>query len=330
VQWLGAVQSQDYTGAKWAVAQRMSPTSESTLEQAFADGTLLRTHVLRPTWHFVAPADIRWMLALTAPHVHAINASYYRKNELDEAVFTRCQTLITKALEGGKQLMRSELAEVLAQNGIDTSDLRLTLIVMHAELEGLICSGAKRGKQFTYALLEERAPAAKALTRDEALAELTQRYFRSHGPATQKDYMTWSGLPAASAKTGIEMLKGLLVAEKVGKQTYWYVPTTIPAKADTTTAHLLPNFDEYIGSKTYYEAIFDERQQPWGAAEIRGFPHALVMNGYIVGLWRRVIGKNQTTVELGPTPPLTESEREALATAAQRYSAFLEMPVVIA
>lgn len=159
VAWMGAVQSQDYVGAKWAVGQRMQGATDATLDRAFADGTILRTHIMRPTWHFVAPADIRWLLALTAPRVNATNAYYYRKFGLDDAILARSNAVLTSTLRGGAQRTRTELASVLQEAGIATDDLRLGLIIMHAELDAVICSGARRGKQFTYALLDEAGAA---------------------------------------------------------------------------------------------------------------------------------------------------------------------------
>jgi Winged helix DNA-binding domain len=179
VGWLGAVQSQDYAGAKWAVAQRTHSLTDAALDQAFAEGSILRTHVLRPTWHFVTPADIRWMLALSAPRVHQLNSSMYRKCELDDATFARSNAALANALQGRKQLTRSELATALAHVGIHADGFRLSYLMMYAELEGLICSGGRRGKQFTYALLEERVPQAQHLDNDQALAELVTRYFCS-------------------------------------------------------------------------------------------------------------------------------------------------------
>jgi hypothetical protein len=190
VGWLGAVQAQDYAAAKWAVGQRVQEATDVAIDRAFADGAILRTHVMRPTWHFVTPADIRWMLQLTAPRVNALNASYYRQRALDDDIFKRSNAILAKALQGGKQLTRTELASVLQQAGIATGDLlRLTYLMIRAELDGVLCSGARRGKQFTYALLDEQAPQAKSLERDEALAELTRRYFTSHGPATLQDFV---------------------------------------------------------------------------------------------------------------------------------------------
>src|SRR5216684_6032669 len=223
VQWLGAVQAQDYAAAKWAVGLRSAGVTSDAIERAFADGAILRTHLMRPTWHFVSPADIRWILALTAPRVNAVNAYYYRKLALDDAVFMHSNAMLAKALQGGKQLTRPELTSVLQQVGIATDDLqRFTYIMMRAELDGIVCSGARRGKQFTYALLDERAPQARTLDRDEALAELTRRYFTSHGPATLQDFVWWSGLAAIDAKAGIEMVKLQLVHEVVDGQAYWF------------------------------------------------------------------------------------------------------------
>src|SRR5215212_3622871 len=226
VEWLGAVQSQDYAGGKWAVGQRMQAASDAALDKAFNEGKILRTHALRPTWHFVTPADIRWLLALTAPRVHALNAPYYRKLELDHNLFQRSTTALTQALQGGNQLTRDEVRSVLAQAGIATAgELRMSYILMRAELDGVICSGARRGKQFTYALLSERAPQARQLEREHALAELASRFFLSRGPATVHDFARWSGLTVADAKAGLEAIKSQLLLEQIDGQSYWRSPS---------------------------------------------------------------------------------------------------------
>ncbi|MCL4296624.1 MAG: winged helix DNA-binding domain-containing protein [Anaerolineae bacterium] len=329
VSWLGAVQAQEYPWAKWALGQRTAGLTDAAVEQAFAEGTLLRTHAMRPTWHFVTPADIRWLLALTAPRVNAAVASYYRKLELDEATFARSNTVLAKALQGGQQLTRSELAAILQQAGIATADLlRFSLIMLRAELDAVVCSGALRGKQHTYALLAERAPQARTLERDEALAELVRRYFTSHGPATVADFGWWSGLTMADARAGLEMAKPHLVQEVSDGQTYWLPSSSLPANTTSPTVHLLPAFDEYTVAYKDRRAILDPAYPPQAKIDILN--PAIAVNGKIVGTWKRTIKKDTVVLTLSPFTALTEAEDQAIAGAAQQYSAFLELPVVLA
>jgi hypothetical protein len=247
VKWMGAVQAQDYYGAKWALGQRIQAATDDDIEKAFAVGEILRTHVMRPTWHFVAPADIRWLLKLTAPRVNAASAYSFRKLELDDAVFRRSNKALASALQGGKHLTREALRTVLKRARIAGDDLlRFNHMLIRAELDGLICSGPRHGKQFTYALLDERVPQAKALSRDEALAELTQRYFASHGPATSSDFMWWSGLSAIDVKRGLEMARSHLVEEVIGGKIYWRPASTRGVTRAAGAAYLLPTFDEYL------------------------------------------------------------------------------------
>ena len=187
VSWLGAMQSQDYPGAKWAIGLRAAVTDED-VERAVDEGAIVRTHILRQTWHFVARDDIRWMLALSGPRVNAISAHYYRKMELDERTFTRSRTVFERALRDGRSLTRPELGAALRREGITASGTRLAFLTMRAELDAVICNGPRRGKQFTYALLEERVPHAPSIDRETALATLARRYFTSHGPATLEDF----------------------------------------------------------------------------------------------------------------------------------------------
>jgi len=198
VEGLLAVQSQDYLGAKWALAQRTVGGDDAAVQKAFQEGRFLRTHVLRPTWHFVAPRDIRWLLALTAPRVHALNAYYYRKHGLDAASVKRSNARIVKALSSGTHLTREELGQVLAVGKTALSGERLAYFIMRAELDALICSGAMRGKRHTYALLEERVAPAETLARDEALARIARWYVIGHGPAQARDLAWWSGLSVAT------------------------------------------------------------------------------------------------------------------------------------
>lgn len=326
MRWLDAVQSQDYAGAKWALAQRMIHATDAGLEQAFNAGEIVRTHVMRPTWHFVHPSDIRWLLALTAPRVHVLNGTMYRKLELDATVLTESAKVLTKALAGGNQLDRDELGAALAQAGIVASGQRLAYIVLWAELEALVCSGPRRGKQFTYMLLEERVPPAKPVPRDEALAELVRRYFTSHGPATLHDFAWWSGLTLADAKAGVASLGAALLQEMIDGQTYWFVPRGSWAREISPAAHLLPNYDEYISYKNR-NAVFDSQYAARLDNQTGGLPHFLVIDGRIVGAWRRTFARRTVMIECRPFTSLTPTGTAAYQADARRFGDFLSLPV---
>jgi hypothetical protein len=294
---------------------------DDALEQAFNEGRILRTHVMRPTWHFVTPADIRWILELTAPRVQALMAPYYRQYGLDEATLMRSNDVIAKALQGSRYLTRAELGTTLAEEGISTNAMRLGFIMGHAELNASVCSGPRRGKQFTYALLDERAPQAKSLPRAEALAELTRRYFISHGPATVHDFVWWSGLTVADAKAGLAMAASHLHHEGIDGHSYWFsssMPLTVTPSA---SAFLLPTFDEFlVGFHS-----FDESRRGGG---VLIFESTIVIGGKVMGSWKRTFKKGAVVIELAPFSPLNDDESEAVNAAAQRYGEFMAMPVM--
>ena len=330
VAWLGAVQAQDFAGAKWAVGLRARGVTDADVEHAFDTGDILRTHLLRPTWHFIAPADIRWMLALTSPRVHAMNAAYYRKCGLDSRLFARSRAVIERALQGGKQLTRSELASALRRAGIHADGMRLAYLMMRAELDAVMCSGARRGKQFTYALVAERAPDARTLERDEALAALTRRYFASRGPATLRDYSWWSGLTMREARAGVDMLRTTLVEDVIDGRTYWLVPSGAAVRRRAALpgrAYLLPNYDEYLIAYRDRGSVLDSPPAPRGAVD--EYAHHLVVDGKVRGSWKRTLGFKTATVEVRPFRPLEKNDASALAAEAARYTRFLNMPVTL-
>ena len=330
VKWLGAVQAQDYPAAKWAVGQRAKHLNDAALDQAFADGKILRTHILRPTWHFVSPQDIRWMLALTAPHVRTALAYYDRSLKVDVATLRRSHDAIEKVLQSGKQLTRDEISTALKKAGIVADGQRLGHLVMHTELDAIICSGARRGKQFTYALLDERAPLARTLERDEALMELVKRYFTSRGPATLKDFAWWSGLSMAEVQRGLEMVESGLEHRVVDEQVYWYAASASGKKDASPTAYLLPNYDEYVVGYTDRSAIYDESQNH--KLDARGnflFQNTIVIDGQVVGTWKRTLKKKEVIVELSPFEKLTKVEIQAVDLATNRYGDFLGLSTAI-
>jgi hypothetical protein len=330
VRWLGAVQSQEYAAAKWSVGQRTQGVDEAALDQAIADGTILRTHILRPTWHFVLPADIHWMLELTAPRVHAMNAHYDRKLGLDDALFARSNALIAGALEGGNHLTRKEIAALLHRAGITAEGQKLAHLVMRAELDAVICSGAPRGKQHTYALLSERAPQASSLPREEVLAELTRRYFTSHGPATVKDFRWWSSLTAADAQRGLEMVCPELDSFEVGSRTYWFADAPEGPTEVSPTVHLLQGYDEYIVAYGESRDVLDVGAV--GSVLPQGklvFTHAIILDGQLVGRWRRIPKPKVVAVEVQLFRSLDGAEQAALETAVDRYARFAGLPATL-
>jgi len=327
VSWLGAVQSQEFEAAKWGLGLRLRDgATNAAVQRAFDAGQILRTHVMRPTWHFVTPADIRWMLELTGPRVIRAMSSYTRRLELDPPLLNRSHAIIERALGAGAYLTRRELAERLRQSGLTLTGIRLALVVMVAELQGVICSGPRRGKEFTYALIAERAPKAARLSRDEALATLSRRYFSSHGPATVRDFVWWSGLTTADAKRALDMNKAR--RHVAGDVTYWTIGAAPRGATRRDGAHLLPIYDEYL------VAHRDRLAVPLGPRAIAAaggasvtFQHALVIDGQVAGTWRTARSTLGVSVRAIPLWPLAVSERRALAEAVRRYEQFLCVPV---
>lgn len=325
---LGAVQAQEYYDAKWALALRMKGIRDGDVEQAFAEGRILRTHVMRPTWHFVTPEDIRWLLKLTAPRVNVTVGSYYRKLEIDDVVVAHSNNILARALQGGKQLMRSELEAALRREGVireEDDRLRFTFLIMRAELDALICSGARRGKQFTYALLEERVPPGRNLDGDEALAELTRRFFKSHGPATVHDFSWWSGLKISQVRQGLDAVGSELGSEHVEGKTYWF-PENGPAADPPALAWLLPLYDEYVIGYKDRTALLDPKD---GYRIDSEFSQPIVYAGRVIGSWRRHFKRDTVDVALRPFASFNKAQLEAIDEAVARYSAFLEKPVTL-
>ena len=321
VAWMGAVQAQEYGPAKSGLSIRAAQrTTEGAVERAIDQGRILRTHLLRPTWHFVTAADIRWMLELTAPHVHRVMSSYDRKLGLDMSVMTRALAVFERALGDNGYLTRRELGAYLDRAGLPDKSMHLAHIAMYAELEGLICSGPRRGKQFTYALLADRAPNAKRLPRDEALAELTRRYLRSHGPATVRDFVWWSGLRTTDAKRGLEM--NCAKSLDIEGLKYWTLGRASGRRRRAMDpVHLLPIYDEYL------VAYRDHRIVPRPAYLLGNFQHALLIGGQVTGTWRTVAGRSGGVLKVDTLRRLTGAERRGIAQAVTRYRRFLGVPV---
>ena len=295
VRWFGAMQAQDYPMAKWAIGLRIPGATESTVEKAIADGRILRSHLMRPTWHFVAAEDIRWLVKLSAPRLRSTSAGTFRTFGLDAAVCNRANDLIARMLEGGVHLTRAEIMAELKKSGIDSDNYRASYLMFSAEIEGIVCSGAMRGKDQTYALLDERVPQPHEFSRDEAIAELTGRYFKSHAPATLKDFIWWSGLPTADARKGLEM-NDFASAEIEGQTFYLPKDFSMP-EAETISLYLLPSFDEFMVAYKDRSAALDATR---AGAAITGngiFKPVVVVGGQIAGVWKRSFKKDSVVIE---------------------------------
>ncbi len=324
VEWMIAMQAQEFAMAKWAIGLRLPGSVESDIEEAFAKGEILRTHLMRPTWHFVAPADIRWLLALTAPRVHIASAFMHRQLELDTKLFKRSNDTIIKALSGGKQLTREQLRAALEQKKIKADGFRFAHFLMKAELDGIICSGARQGKQFTYALLEERVAPVKTIHKTEALATFTQRYFTSRGPATIKDFTTWSGLTVADAKEGVRMLPSNFIKEKINEQEYYFIPTDLSSYNKIQTSFLMPDYDEYgMSYKNRSVLLVSKNDTLQFRGENPAYNRMIIIDGKIEGTWKRIIKNNSVSIETLPFRPLSKTRQQVLARAIKKYCSFI-------
>lgn len=327
VNFLGAVQAQDFNAAKWALGLRVKGATDVSIEKSFNSGEILRAHVMRPTWHFVPPRDLRWMQKLTSPRVKALLLPYDRKLGITGGLLSRCRRAVTSALKGKNFMPRTGLADRLAANSIKARGQKLAHIIMHFELEGLICSGPKSGSRLTYALLDERVPSSLDLNRDESLAKLALKYFTSHGPAQVKDFAWWSGLSQKDALSGLESVKKKLAVETEGGAVYYSRPNMAGAGKDS--AYLLSIYDEYVIAYRDRSALGGERYVEKLLAMGNALTAVFILSGKIAGTWKRTIKEGIVEVLAAPLRKLSVTEKKELAMAAKRYGKFLGLPAVL-
>ena len=324
VAWMGALQAQDYAMSKWAVGVRLPKSTDTSIEAAMDKGDIIRTHVLRPTWHLVAAGDVRWMIQLTAPHIQKVVKGRHADLELTKTVLSKSRKVLERTLRDANYSTREELIVEFNKAGIATDENRASHIFAAAELDGLICSGPAKGGKQTFGLLDERIPQTKPLARDEALASLARRYFSSHGPATLDDFTWWSGLPAKDAKRALEMTKSGLESAAINSKTYWFVEANFKAK---DTAFLLPAYDEFIISYKDRSATitFENHKR---AVSINGiFRPTVVVNGQTIGIWNRTIKKDKVSIETEYFKQPRPTTRKMIAAASGRYGMFLEKKI---
>jgi len=328
--WLGAMQAQDYNSVGWAVGLRCQDATNTDIEQAVAERTILRTWLLRGTLHFVSPIDIRWMLELLAPRLIAGSARRNRQLELDPATFSLGFHVLTQALQGGRIATRNEMMEALEVAGISTAGQRGYHILGRAALEGLICFGPQQGKQQTFVLLDEWVPHTRRMERNESLAELAYRYFTSHGPATLADFTSWSGLTALDARSALELAKVKLQPETISGQVYWLPPNPSISNDEPLSVHLLPAFDEYFLGYTDRSQVFDDRFDRQLVSSNGVFRPMLVIDGQVMGVWKQKTLKHSITITVKPFKTLSRAEQGGIQLAIEHYGEFLGLPVALA
>ncbi|MEX2346654.1 MAG: winged helix DNA-binding domain-containing protein [Balneolaceae bacterium] len=332
VRWMTAIQAQNYYASLWAIGLRTSPAAgitEPDIEQAVAEKKIVRTWPMRGTLHFVAAEDVRWMLELLTPRVIRSAAGRYRGLELDEATFKKSRDLLEKALLGGKQLINSELYDVLEQAGISTEGQRGYHILTFLAMKGVICMGLRRGKQHTFTLLEEWLPAAKNLQRDEVLGELARRFISSHGPATDYDFAAWAGLTLKDARMALDISGPEFAQTETGGKTFWFSEETeSPAKASSDT-YFLPAFDEILSGYKDRSVVLRSDQNKDVILKNGIFKPVMIMNHKVTGSWKRILKKESVVLEMEPFMPLKKEEIKRLRQASLPYGRFLGMEIIL-
>lgn len=330
-----AMQAQEYSYALWAVAQRLIDTPDAaTLASAADRGEILRTHVLRPTWHFVAPADADWLMRLSGPRVQRINAQYLSRSNVDAALLDRAFRVIHAELSGQRHRTRRQLADALGQHGLAFGGLATSFVMMEAELNRLVISGASIGRQRSYALFDERVPPpAEAFDRERALAELLGRFIATRGPVTLKDFAVWSGLTLGDAQTGLAAVLDREPGrfERVAVEGFdcWWQP---PAEEGGAAAgrprpprvDLVQGYDEYVMSYTPSKALMQLPEYERAGGTLL---HTVLVDGVMAAQWKHVLRARAATIVVDPLRAMTAAERGAVAAAARGYGRHLGSPV---
>ncbi len=324
VGWLGAMQAQDDAMAKWAIGVRLPNSTTRTIETALNSGEIIRTHVLRPTWHFASAEDVRWMLELTAPHIRSSMVGRHNAMGITGSELKKSFALMEKALSGGIHLTREELIAELRKEKIKTDGGRAHHLFLSAESEEILCSGALKDGQQTYAMLDEWVPKSKALPKEEALAKLAARYFAGHGPATLRDFIWWSGLRVNSAKQALESVKRDFQSATIHSQTHWFSGALSAAGQTGASAYLLPAFDEFIiGYKDRRASL--PRENHHKAVSNNGiFRPIIVVNGKVTGVWKRTIKKDKAAAEMTFFERPHRSTKKSIDEAAEQYVRFIK------
>lgn len=325
VSWMGAMQAQNYPMVKWAVGMRLKSATVQTVDEALHKGEILRTHVMRPTWHLVAAEDIRWMLKLSAQRIIAANDSYAKGYDLEisEELYKKSYHLLEKILCGNKSLTRQEIADHFNRSGIQVDTHRMTRFMSRAEQAGIVCSGKDKEGKCTYALLEERVAPVPEITKDEALARMARSYFRSHSPAVLQDFIWWSGLPISEARQAIYLIESELTSEQWNGET-WYVHNACRTRGKVTGClHLLPSYDEYLLGYKDRTDVLPKEHYPKAFTNNGLFYPVILHEGQVIGNWNKSARKGGKQIEHTCFRLHDSLNEEVLTQEKERYIRFL-------
>lgn len=320
---LGAVQAQDFAMAKWSLGVRLKDVDEKAIESTFNKGEILRTHVLRPTWHFVAAQDIDWMLRLTAPRIFPALNTRRKELGIDDKLIHQCYDVLGKELAGNNACTKEELLGVFSQKGLHFDSSVFYHLMMCAELDRIVCSGSLKGRKQTYALLAERAVNPIQKSKEEALAELAYRYIKTRGPVTVADFVWWSGLTTSEAKQAFEFNQKQFVMEQLNGVNYW-MPSLVEKISSST--FLLPAFDEFLISYRNREALISKEISPKAISSNGIFRPIVVQDGQIAGIWKRTAKPRRIEIEITPFKPFSIDN---VTLEIERLSRFWEKEVVL-
>jgi hypothetical protein len=327
--WLGAIQAQDYNMAKWALGLRLQHSTEITINNEIDFGNIIRTHLLRPTWHIVSSRDIYWIQQLTAPRIRSSVKYRDRQLGLTDSIFKKCNKIIEKSLRDRNHKTREELIQELINARIRVDDNRASHIFLRAEIDGIICSGKQKNGKPTYAILAEWVPEKKRTYIDEDLKELAQRYFTSRGPATIQDFTWWSGLPLSTCKRALELNRSDLISETIENKTYWFADSSEVPEQINSEIHLLPAFDEFlIGYRDRSASLVSVDEKKTISSNGIFYP-VILKEGQIIGTWKRNTEARHITVTLNLFNPAKSDAGKINIKATARYSKFYNKDVEV-
>ena len=325
--WLGGLQAQDYNSVLWVIGLRCSGVDVEDVTRAFIEGELVRTWLMRGTLQVAAAEDVRWMLQLLAPRLVFQSQRRLKQLEIDEPILSNSFDLLNRMLEGRNLMTRPEIFAELERGGISAIGQRGYHILRQAAFRAHICFGPRQDGIETYALLDEWIPRVSVKSREECLAEMAARYFRSHGPATLQDFIWWSSLTTADARAGVDLTSSQMVRESIDGTTYWSYEESRSNGGFSARAYLLPAYDEYYLGYKSREVVLKAEHDADKVSSGGVFRPMLVIDSQIAGVWKRMVKKKQVVVILDPFAPLDQADMESITAAAEAYASFLDLEI---